>query len=144
MYSILEKTIILKTIDLFSHIPSNILTKIGQISKEVTFEKDSKIFKQGDYGDSLFVIINGEVNILQDLSSIAILKEGSCIGEMALLDHEPRSADAISLTESTLLQIDQNAFYDLMATNPDIMKQIIKILTERLRNINKKLINAQK
>ena len=144
MYSVLEKTIFLKSIDLFSQIPGNILTKIGQISHEITFEKNSEIFKKGDHGDSLFVIIKGKINILQNHNSIAILKKGSCIGEMAILDHEPRSADAVALTESILLKIDQNTFYELMATSPDIMKQIIKILTKRLRKINQKIINDQK
>ena len=90
------------------------------------------------------IIINGEIEIIQDEKSIARLKKGSCIGEMAILDNEPRSADAIALKDSTLLKIDQNTFYDLMAINPDIMKQIIKILTKRLRISNQKLINDQK
>jgi hypothetical protein len=142
MYSILEKTIILKSIDLFSQIPSHILTKIGKISSEINYDKGFEIFKKGDFGDSLFVIVKGKINIIQDHNSIAILEEGSCIGEMALLDHEPRSADALTMTDVVLLQIDQSSFYDLMAKSPDIMKQIINILTKRLRDVNQKLINA--
>ncbi len=144
MYSILEKTIILKSIDLFSQIPSHILTQIGKISNEVNYEKDFTIFKKGDYGESLFIIVKGKINIIQDNNLIAVLEEGSCIGEMALLDHEPRSANAETITEATLLQIDQGTFYDLMATSPDIIKQIIKILSKRLRDVNQKLISAQK
>ena len=142
MYSILEKTIILKSIDLFSQIPSHVLTKIGKISSEINYDKGFKIFKKGDFGDSLFVIVKGKINIIQDHNSIAILDAGSCIGEMALLDHEPRSADALTMTDVVLLQIDQSSFYDLMAKSPDIMKQIINILTKRLRDVNQKLINA--
>ncbi len=142
MYSILEKTIILKSIDLFSQIPSHILTKIGKISSEINYDKGFKIFKKGDFGDSLYVIVKGKINIIQDHNSIAILEAGSCIGEMALLDHEPRSADALTMTDVVLLQIDQSSFYDLMAKSPDIMKQIINILTKRLRDVNQKLINA--
>jgi ATP/ADP translocase len=142
MYSILEKTIILKSIDLFSQIPSHILTKIGDIASEINYDKGFEIFKKGDFGDSLFVIVKGKVNIIQNHNSIAILETGSCIGEMALLDHEPRSADAKTMTDVVLLQIDQNTFYDLMAKSPDIMKQIINILIKRLRDVNQKLINV--
>jgi CRP/FNR family cyclic AMP-dependent transcriptional regulator len=59
-----------------------------------------------------------------------------------LLDHESRSADAITLEESVLLKIDQEGFFQLMASNPEIMKQIIKILTRRVRAMNKKLTSA--
>jgi CRP-like cAMP-binding protein len=92
----------------------------------------------------LFIIVKGKINIIQNNNSIAVLGEGSCIGEMALLDHEPRSANAETITEAILLQIDQGTFYDLMATSPDIIKQIIKILSKRLRDVNQKLISAQK
>ena len=143
MYSILEKTIILKTVDLFNAIPGDVLAKIAQIAEEIRTGDKYKIFLEGDHGDSMFVIISGKVNVAQNGQSIAILEQGKCIGEMALLDQEPRSADAITLEESVLLKIDQEGFYELMASNPEIMKQIVKILTRRVREMNKKLTDAR-
>ena len=63
---------------------------------------------------------------------------------MSILDHAPRSADAITIEETILLQIDQEGFFELMAGNPDIMKEIVKILTKRLRKMNKKLTDSLK
>jgi hypothetical protein len=143
MYSILEKTIILKSVDLFNAIPGDVLTKIAQIAEEIQTGDKYKIFTEGDHGDSMFVIISGKVNVAQNGQSIAVLEQGQCIGEMALLDQEPRSADAITLEESVLLKIGQEGFYELMASNPEIMKQIVKILTRRVREMNKKLTDAQ-
>ena len=143
MYSILEKTIILKSVDLFHKIPGDILTRIAQIAEELRCEQNHAIFKEGDHGDSMFVIISGKVDVIQNDHSITQLERGTCIGEMALLDQEPRSADAITLEESVLLKIDQEGFFQLMASNPEIMKQIVKILTRRVRSMNKKLTNAQ-
>ena len=143
MYSILEKTIILKSVDLFNAIPGDVLTKIAQIAEEIRTGDKYKIFREGDHGDSMFVIISGKVNVAQNGQSIAVLEQGKCIGEMALLDQEPRSADAITLEESVLLKIDQEGFYELMASNPEIMKQIVKILTRRVREMNKKLTDAR-
>ena len=91
----------------------------------------------------MFVIISGKVNVAQNGQSIAVLAHGNCIGEMALLDQEPRSADAITLEESTLLKINQEGFYELMSSCPEIMKQIVKILTRRIREMNKKLTDAR-
>jgi len=144
MYSILEKTIILKSVNLFHEIPGDVLTQIAQIAEEIRYEPQQKIFKEGDYGDSLFVIISGKIDIIQNEHSITQLEKGNCIGEMALLDQEPRSADAITLEDSILLKIDQEGFYELMASNPEIMKQIVKMLTRRVREMNEKLIEAMK
>lgn len=143
MYSILEKTIILKSVDLFHNIPGDVLTRIAQIAEEIRCEQNNVIFKEGDHGDSMFVIISGKIDVIQNDHSITQLERGTCIGEMALLDQEPRSADAITLEESVLLKIDQEGFFQLMASNPEIMKQIVKILTRRVRSMNKKLTNAQ-
>ena len=143
MYSILEKTIILKSVDLFHNIPGDVLTRIAQIAEELRCEQNHAIFKEGDHGDSMFVIISGKADVIQNDHSITQLERGTCIGEMALLDQEPRSADAITLEESVLLKIDQEGFFQLMASNPEIMKQIVKILTRRVRSMNKKLTNAQ-
>ena len=142
MYSILEKTLLLKSVDLFETIPGEILSKIAQISVEIETEENEIIFDEGDHGDSLFIIISGKINVIQNDSSIAVLGSGNCIGEMALLDQEPRSARAISIGDSILLKIHQVGFYELMASNPDIMKQIVKMLTRRVRMMNKKLTNV--
>ena len=144
MYSILEKTIILKSVDLFHKIPGDVLTRIAQIAEEIRCEQNHVIFKEGDHGESMFVIISGKVDVIQNGHSITQLERGTCIGEMALLDHASRSADAITLEESVLRKIDQEGFFQLMASNPEIMKQIVKILTRRVRSMNKKLTNAQR
>ena len=142
MYSILEKTLLLKSVDLFETIPGEILSKIARISVEIETEENEIIFDEGDHGDSLFVIISGKINVTQNDNSIAVLGSGKCIGEMALLDQEPRSARATSFEDSILLKIHQEGFYELMASNPDIMKQIVKMLTRRVRMMNKKLTNV--
>ena len=144
MYSILEKTLILKSVELFQEIPGEILSNIAQISEELNLEAEQSIFKEGDHGDSLYIIIDGEVSVIKEKKEIAILGNGKCIGEMALLDREPRSADAICTSACILLKIDQLGFYELMASNDIIMKQIIKILTKRLRETNKRLTKDSK
>ena len=141
MYSILEKTLLLKSVELFENIPGSILAKIAQISSEVQLESDEIIFNEGDDGQSLYIIISGKINLIQNNILITSLEKGNCIGEMALLDQNPRSAGAIANEETILLKIDQLGFYELLAGNADIMKQIVKILAKRLRKMNKKLTN---
>ena len=142
MYSVLEKTLLLKSVDLFKTIPGDILSKIAQLAIELQLATNEKIFNEGDYGDSLYVIISGKVNVMRNGQSIAVLEQGNCIGEMSLLDQEPRSAGALAVEDSILLKIDQEGFYELMSSNPDIMKQIVMMLTRRVRAMNRKLTGS--
>ena len=140
MYSTLEKTIILKSVDLFKTIPAENLSRVAQITEEVQYEANSPIFAEGDYGDSLFIVVSGNVKIHKGQQELAMLGKGTCLGEMALLDDEPRSADATVTEDSTLFKIEQEGFYEVMGSQSDIMEGIIKLLTGRLRVANEKLM----
>ena len=140
MYSTLEKTIILKSVDLFKTIPAENLSRISQITEEVQFEANTQIFAEGDYGDSLFIVVNGNVKIHKGDLELVTLGKGNCLGEMALLDDEPRSADATVTEDSILFKIEQEGFYEVMGSQSDIMEGIIKLLTGRLRDANEKLM----
>ena len=139
MYSVLEKTILLKSVSLFQNIPGNILSKIAQISIEIQLSENDIIFKEGTVGDSLYIIISGNVNIVKNGQLITNLSKGDCLGEMALLDREPRSADTVAANETILLKIDQEGFFELMAGNSEIMREIVKMLAKRLRSMNKEI-----
>ena len=143
MYSVLEKTIQLKSVNLFKNIPGNVLSKIAQLTSEIQCYKNYKIFQEGDFGDSMFIILSGKISITNEGQSIAMLEKGQCIGEMSLLDQQPRSAGAIAMEDSVLLKIDQESFYELMASKPEIMREIMKILTQRVRDINKKFTESR-
>ena len=139
MFTILEKTILLKTVDLFQDIPGELLSQVSQISKAKNYDNGETIFKDGDVGDSMFIVLEGKISITKGDKEIALLDKGATLGEMALLDNEDRSANAIAKEDSILLKINQDVFYELMESNADIMKQIIKLLTGRIRTANTKL-----
>ena len=144
MFTILEKTILLKTVDLFQDIPGELLSQSSQISRTKNYEQGEVIFKEGDSGDSMFIVINGEVSIKKKEKIIAKLEKGTSLGEMALLDNEARSADAVADKDSVLLKINQDVFYELMEGNADIMKQIVRLLTSRIRDANSRLEQSMK
>ena len=133
MYSTLEKALILKSIDLFETIPSEELIRVAQIADEEQFETDSLLFEEGDFGDSMYIVANGKVRVHKGERTIVELEKGACVGEMALLDQEPRSADVTVIADTTLLKITQDGFYELMSSNMEIMQGIVKLITSRLR-----------
>jgi CRP-like cAMP-binding protein len=133
MISTVEKVLFLKGVELFGQIAGEDLSQIAQIADEVEFDHEQQIIREGELGDSLFLIITGQVRVHKGELEIAVLGERQVVGEMALLDSEPRSASVTALTDVTLLRIQQEDFADILTEKPEIALGIIKVLSRRLR-----------
>lgn len=139
MYSTLEKTILLKSVSLFADLPVEKLSKIAQVAEETWMPKGTAVMREGDFGDSLFIVADGVVRVHKGGKDLALLKQGDSVGEMALLDHAPRSADVTVEEDATLLRIGREEFNEVTAANPEIMQGIVRLLVRRLREASEKL-----
>jgi len=143
MISTVEKVLFLKSVDLFSKIPGEDLAQIAGIAQEVTFENGELIIQEGEMGDSMFLIVEGEVMIHRMGQELTKLGEREAFGEMAILDNEPRSASVTASADSTCLKVEREDFYELMSEKTEIAYGIIRVLTHRLRDANEKLSDSQ-
>ncbi len=84
-------------------------------------------------GDSLYIIVSGEIIVHDGDYTINTLGEAEVFGKMALLDPEPRMASATAESDALLLRLDQESFYELMDTRSEVARGIIRVLTARLR-----------
>lgn len=134
MISTVEKVLFLKSIDLFSQIPGEDLSQIAQITDEVHYEEGDEVVREGDPGDSLYLVIEGKVRVHRGRQGLAELGERQVFGEMSLLDSEPRSASVSAVSDLTLLKIARDDFNEILAEKAEIAQGIIKVLTRRLRN----------
>jgi CRP-like cAMP-binding protein len=92
------------------------------------------IFKKGDPGDALYIVRRGAVAIKDGAVELSLAKTGDFFGELALLDNEPRSADAIAGPEgATLARLHGADFRELMARRPQIQERILRVIVRRLR-----------
>ena len=139
-----EKVLILKSLAIFSESPETILSELAPLMQEEEFEKGAILFSEGDIGDCMFVIYKGEVKIHKGSTTLAVLKEKEVFGELSLLDSETRSASATANTDCFLFKIDQEPFYELVETRPEVAKGFIKILCQRLRAQNEKAVAANR
>lgn len=137
-----EKVLILKSLSLFTETPETILSELAPLLEEIEYEQGTPVFKEGDIGDSMYVIYKGEVKIHKGNSTLAILKEKEVFGELSLLDSETRSASATCDTDCFLFKLDQDPFYELLEARPEIARGFIKILCQRLRLLNEKMVTA--
>ena len=99
--------------------------------RRMCFHQGEVIFRTGDFGDLLFVIVSGEVDILKNGNVISSLKAGDVFGEMALVSDDPRSAVASARTDLCTIAISRAAFQQLVAHLPGVRGAIDAILTSR-------------
>lgn len=139
---LLEKVLLLKSLSIFKETPETILSELAALLKEEQLEAESIIFEENDPGDSMFIILSGKISIKKGRQELAVLKENEVFGELSLLDNEPRSATAITKTDCMLYKIDHEPFYELLDTRPEIARGFIKILCNRLRQLNERTTNG--
>lgn len=146
MLSTLEKILFLKQIELFREFNARELGIIAQKAAEKSFSRGDVIFRQGEPGDSLYLVVGGKVRVVreegQKKETLAILEERTCFGEMAILSEEVRSATIEALETLTLLKIDREEFRQLILKKPEMAFPIFRILIERLRNTNNLYMKA--
>jgi CRP-like cAMP-binding protein len=93
----------------------------------------SVIFSEGDEGDHMFLVLEGEVEISLSGKVVATAGPGEIAGEMALIDSNIRSATVKALTDCRLAVIDYVSFASLIRSVPAFMQHIMKVLADRLQ-----------
>lgn len=129
----IEKVLLLKVVDLFSETPDEILVEVAERLREIVIPAGTTIFERGERGDSLYIIISGNVEVFNGDTVLDRLGPRQLFGEMALLDAEPRAASVRTVTETRLLHLDQEAFYELMDDRIEIAYGVIHVIVKRLR-----------
>ncbi len=134
---IIEKVLLLKNSSIFQNCREMDLVDIASICHDEYFEKGVTLFEKGEPGNYMYFIYRGQVSIHDGEHQLAELSSNEIFGELSLLDAETRSASATTLTDCILLKIEQDPFYDVVATNSDILKGIMGTLCKRLREQDK-------
>ncbi len=110
---------------------------------EKTFRDLEVIFEEGDNGNELFRIKKGQINISKKMkgimTQIAVLREGDFLGEMAIVENEPRSATAIAKGKTVIVVYTKDAFVESVKNNPELALSLLKIMSNRIRNIDNEL-----
>jgi CRP-like cAMP-binding protein len=104
-----------------------------------SFSPGQRIFSEGQHGDWMYVVVEGEVDLLVNNRLVEHVGPGGVLGEMSLLDAEPRSATAVARTPCKLWSIDRRRFSHLVQETPDFAIQIMRVMAGRLRQMDRRL-----
>jgi NADH dehydrogenase len=100
------------------------------------FDKGEVVFREGDRGDRLYIIVEGEVDVVREVdgqgeSHLATLGPGACFGEVALVEDRPRNATVRSRASLNVLTVDRPAFEQLFAHLPPLRTMFQQMIDER-------------
>ena len=143
MRSTLEKVIILKGTSLFSGTPDEVLAAVAGQMRDVTAAAGETVIRKGEPGDSMYIIVRGRVRIHDGDHTLTYLGADEVVGEMALLDPEPRAASVTAEEETELLRLDQEPFGELIEDRVEVTRAIMRVLTRRVRALDRETVELQ-
>ena len=141
---ITDKILLLKKIEMFEGLTVSELAAVGSVTEEVQFQPGEVVIKRGEMGETMYLLIKGEVSVhIGDTSGNEIevdrIKAGDYFGEMALFEDVPRSATIRTETESRLLVLHKQEFNEIVREYPQIALTICKVLSSRIRTLHEKI-----
>lgn len=125
----------LKDMELFAHLQPAELRRLAADLKDVPFAPGEALCRQGDAGDSLYILSRGRVSVRVSADGgereLAQLGTGSYFGEMALMTGEPRSATVLALDHVDAYRLEKPAFRHLLQLRPELAEAVAEVLAER-------------
>jgi hypothetical protein len=129
----IERVAILTQVEIFAGTPDHVLAAIAQILEEVEVEPGQTFIEEGVLEDCMYILVDGKVRVHKNDQTIIVLEPGNTVGELAVLDPEPRSASVTAVDKALLFQLAKEPFEEAMADRPEIAQGVIRALTRRLR-----------
>lgn len=139
---------LLQQVDIFQGIPDPILEELLETAQTQAFEKGDAIFKEGEPGKGMFLVIGGAVELTKAVTRgqsqrLALLDRGQVFGELSLFDDLPRSASATAFVTSSVLFFPARPFHELLDQHqgfaPPLMRNLVKKLALRLRDADEEI-----
>ncbi len=144
--SIQSEVELLRRVPLFANIETSRLKLLAFTSERLAFDAGAVLFREGDRGDSAYLILGGKVDVAINSPKgdivVAHIGANNIVGEMALLCEMPRTATIIAAEPLDTLRIKKDQFLQMLRDIPQMPLEIMRELAVRLNNVNKELSAA--
>jgi CRP-like cAMP-binding protein len=137
--SLLERILLLREIPIFANLSPEDLKLVAEMAREEWYPRGAVLFHEGDEGDVMFVIVEGDLQVLRTVNGVEqVLTErgaGDFVGEMAIIEAAPRSATLCAQTDVRVLAIDGETFKGILRERPDVSFAVLRSVSRRLREV---------
>ena len=137
METTIERVIFLQGIELFADVPSEQLAHLAGITRSFTADSNETLFEEGDRSQSMFILINGTVQLFRNGILRKELTESEAIGVWGFFDGEERLVSATCKEESHFLVIDRIDFYDLLEDRVQMSQGLLTYFVKHIRKLIK-------
>lgn len=127
-----DTTALLEGVAFFDGFSPDELQRVAELCDEVEALEGSVVVDQGDPGTACYVLVSGTASVYVRGEHVASVGPGTMIGEMALVDHRPRTATVVADSNLALLRFDSKAFAKLLEEMPKASERLMSILQARL------------
>ena len=134
-----QLTAVLGAVPLFVGLTKKQLRKVTDLADVGRFMAGATLVKQGDIGDSFYVVLTGQAKVVVSGRTVNRLLPGEHFGEISLLDGKPRTASVVAETEMTLVIITQKDFLGLLAKDPEITLGLLEVMARIVRRLDHSL-----
>lgn len=131
----IDKILLLKSVGLFQQSPLPLLSELSAQAEEVRVPAGRTFIQKGEWGDCLYLVAAGEAEAFDGEQHLGLLREKDVVGELAVLDAEPRSASVRAVSDLLLLRLDRGILNELLAEHTEIVQAIIRELARRIRSL---------
>ena len=129
----LDRAIRLQRVELFSDLETELLALIASIAERVRLDEGEALIEEGGSLDAIYVVLEGRVEMIRAGSVLFTVGAGETIGNWALFDRQASVVTARASEPSDLLRIGRDEFYDLLADNSEVTRELFQALFKRMR-----------
>jgi len=137
----------LQRVEMFDNVADADLEHISDMLKERHFRENQAVFRQGDPGSTLLILMDGRIKVYTTEGGtekvLAFYAEGQVLGEMALLTGEPRSASAVAMGDVRVLELAKDDFDTYLSGNVNVMREMMRVIALRQQQTNIRLAREQ-
>ena len=140
-----ETARLLAQVEVFAGLEPRELEQVAQVAIPRSYERGEVIFREGDSGDTCYVVKTGSVSVMREhqdgrVIALAELRPGQIFGELAMFDHETRSATVETLEATTTVALLSGDVQRILKAHPEIGVKMLAALASRLRRANERLL----
>jgi len=138
---------ILSSVPIFSRLEARDIKRLAKLCVPRAFTAGDTVIEEGAMGLGMFVMISGRVEVFKQSASgkvaLGHMEEGDVLGEIALIDDQPRSASAVAVTDTECLLLTRDSFETLVKKEPDVAWCIVPVLADRIRELHERAVDAE-